>query len=175
MLIRLYEERGDLADALKVAEIAAGYDQCEDAYERLLWKTGAKENDEYWLYWPWLIGRALITGAPATCDRTLLFAAGFSVVFRGRGHHRQQRRRRPGRPRGWAVSDLGRRHHRARADVHGRLRPVHCCRADLPPGVASQIHSVCGDSLGRERARRRYRAATASPLCATRPRQDRAP
>lgn len=30
-LIQLYEERGDLADALKVAEIATGHGQCEEA------------------------------------------------------------------------------------------------------------------------------------------------
>jgi hypothetical protein len=30
--------------------------------------------DEYWFYWPWLIGRALITGAPETYGRILDFA-----------------------------------------------------------------------------------------------------
>jgi hypothetical protein len=151
LLIRLYEERGDLTDALKVAEIAAAHGQCQDAYRRLLWKTGqiedepvpppievppqhpngAKPNvesgsgrisdwgyrsaepdgpfaggwsrwyywwdgwcerrfeelwgadadrvaddlaDQYHFYWPWLIGRALITGAPDTYGRILAFA-----------------------------------------------------------------------------------------------------
>jgi hypothetical protein len=151
LLIQLYEERGDLSDALKVAEIASGYGQYEDARQRLLWKTGARETepvpepikitpqhpngaqptvesssgrikdwgyrsgepdgpfagswfiqyswwndwcqrrfdelwtdeadrvaddlaDEYWFYWPWLIGQALITGAPATYERILAFA-----------------------------------------------------------------------------------------------------
>lgn len=150
-LIELYERKGDLAEALKVAEIAAAHGQCEDARQRLLWKTGARENepvtppmevppqhpngaqptlapltrrisdwgyrsgepdgpfagswfhqyswwndwcqghfdelwtdeadrvaddlaDEYWFYWPWLIGRALITGAPDTYERILAFA-----------------------------------------------------------------------------------------------------
>src|SRR6266700_2317410 len=45
LLIRLYEERGDLANALKVAEIAAAHGQGEDALQRLLWKTGAKEDE----------------------------------------------------------------------------------------------------------------------------------
>ena len=45
LLIQLYEERGDLSDALKVAEIASGYGQCEDARQRLLWKTGARETE----------------------------------------------------------------------------------------------------------------------------------
>ena len=151
LLIQLYEERGDLGGALRVAEIASGYGQCEDARQRLLWKTGARETepvappvevppqhpngaqptvesrsgrisdwgyrsgepdgpfagswfhqyswwndwcqsrfdelwtdeadrvtddlaDEYWFYWPWLIGRALITGAPAMYERILAFA-----------------------------------------------------------------------------------------------------
>lgn len=151
-LIQLYEDRGDLSNALKVAEIASGYGQCEDARQRLLWKTGARETepvpapievppqhpngaqpivhswsagrvsdwayrsaeadgphagswsrqyywwndwcqrrfdelwteeadrvaddiaDEYWFYWPWLIGRALVTRAPATYERILAFA-----------------------------------------------------------------------------------------------------
>jgi hypothetical protein len=151
LLIQLYEERGDLPDALKVAEIAARYGQCYDALQRLRWKTGARDTepvpppmavppqhpngakptvqswsgrisdwgyrsgeadgpfagswfhqyswwndwcqnrfdelwaddadrvadslaDEYWFYWPWLIGRALITGAPAAYDHILAFA-----------------------------------------------------------------------------------------------------
>ena len=152
ILIQLYEERGDLRDALKVAEIAAGCGQCEDDRQRLLWKSGARETepvpapievppqhpngaqptvhswsagrisdwayrsgeadgpfagswfhqyywwndwcqrrfddlwmeeadrvaddlaDEYQFYWPWLIGRALITAAPATYERILAFA-----------------------------------------------------------------------------------------------------
>jgi hypothetical protein len=45
LLIPLYEERGDLSDALKVAEIASGHGQCEDARQRLLWKTGARETE----------------------------------------------------------------------------------------------------------------------------------
>jgi hypothetical protein len=150
-LIQLYEERGDLSDALKVAEIASGYGKVEDVRQRLLRKTGARETepvpepikarpqhpngaqptvesrsgrisdwgyrsgepdgplagswfqqyswwndwcqrrfdelwtdeadrvaddlaDEYWFYWPWLIGRALLTGAPATYERILAFA-----------------------------------------------------------------------------------------------------
>jgi hypothetical protein len=44
-LIQLYEEKGDLSDALQVAEIASGYGQCEDARQRLLWKTGARETE----------------------------------------------------------------------------------------------------------------------------------
>lgn len=44
-LIQLYEERGDLAKALKVAEIAAEHGQGEDARRRLLWKTGAMEDE----------------------------------------------------------------------------------------------------------------------------------
>jgi len=150
-LIQLYEGRGDLADAMKVAEIAAAHGQCEDALQRLLWKTGAKEDepvpapyemlpqhpngakpnveswsgrisdwgyrynepdgpfagswfhqyswwddwcqqrfdelwtdeadrvaddlaDTYWFYWPWVIGRALITGAPDTYEQILALA-----------------------------------------------------------------------------------------------------
>lgn len=45
ILIQLYEDRGDLADGLKVAEIAASYGQCEDARQRLRWKTGARETE----------------------------------------------------------------------------------------------------------------------------------
>ena len=151
LLIQLYEDRGELADALKVAEIATAHGQCEDARQRLLWKTGARGTepvpppmevppqhpngaqptveswsgrisdwgyrsgepdgpfagswfhqyswwndwcqdrfdelwtdesdrvaddlaDEYWFYWPWLISRALITGAPDTYERILAFA-----------------------------------------------------------------------------------------------------
>lgn len=44
-LIQLYEGRGDLAEALKVAEIAAEHGQCEDARRQLLWKTGAIEDE----------------------------------------------------------------------------------------------------------------------------------
>lgn len=36
LLIQLYEDRGDLNDALRIAEIAPGYGQCEDARQRLL-------------------------------------------------------------------------------------------------------------------------------------------
>jgi hypothetical protein len=151
LLIQLYEDRSDPAGALKVAEIAAAYGQCEDSRQRLLWKTGARQTepvpppaevppqhpngpqptveswsgrisdwgyrsgeadgpfagswsrqyswwndwcqcrfddlwtdeadrvagdlaDEYWFYWPWLIGKALITGAPETYERILDFA-----------------------------------------------------------------------------------------------------
>jgi hypothetical protein len=151
LLIQLYEDRGDLADALTVAEIAVGYGQCEDARQRLLWKTGARETepvppavvvppqhpngahppveawsgrisdwgfrsgeadgpfagswlhqyswwndscqrrfddlwtdeaegkaddlaDRYLFYWPWLIGKALVTSAPETYERILGFA-----------------------------------------------------------------------------------------------------
>lgn len=151
LLIQLYEDRGDLAGALKVAEIAASYGQCEDARQRLRWKTGLRQTeplpppvevppqhpnggqptveswsgrisdwgyrsseadgpfagswfrqyswwndwcqrrfddlwtdeadrvagdlaDRYWFYWPWLIGSALITGAPETYERILDFA-----------------------------------------------------------------------------------------------------
>jgi hypothetical protein len=150
-LIQLYEGRGDLAEALEVAEVAAEHGQCEDARRRLLWKTGAIEHkpvpapyevppqhpngaqptlaplsrrisdwgyrsgegdgpfaggwfhqygwwndwcqrrfdelwsdeagqvaddlaDEYHFYWPWIIGRALSTGAPDTYERVLDFA-----------------------------------------------------------------------------------------------------
>ncbi len=48
LLIQLYEERDDLGDALKVAEIASGYGQCEDARQRLLWKTGDAAVVEDW-------------------------------------------------------------------------------------------------------------------------------
>jgi hypothetical protein len=150
-LIQLYEDRGDLAEALKVAEIAAAHGQCLYDRERLLWMTGGTKNkpvpplyeivpqhpngarptvesrsgkisdwgyrsgdpdgpfagswfrqyswwndwcqrrfdelwtaeadqvaddlaDQYQFYWPWLIGQALITGAPDTYDLILAFA-----------------------------------------------------------------------------------------------------
>jgi hypothetical protein len=44
-LVDLYEDRGDLAQALKVADIASSFGQCEDARQRLLWKTGARETE----------------------------------------------------------------------------------------------------------------------------------
>jgi hypothetical protein len=152
LLIQLYEGKGDLADALRVAEVAADCGQCEDARQRLLWRTGAIDAeplpkpvkappqhpngaqpraeplsggkiadwgyrsadpdgprmvswayrhewwdewcqsrfdelwsdeadrladdlaDEYWFYWPWLIGDALITAVPAAYERILAFA-----------------------------------------------------------------------------------------------------
>ena len=151
-LIELYEDRGEFATALKAAEIASRFGQCEDARERLRWKTGARDTepipepvkvppqhpngarptihpwsegrisdwafrsqegdgpfagswfhqynwwddwcqrrfdslwtnhadhvaddlaDEYWFYWPWLIGKALITSSPDTYERILDFA-----------------------------------------------------------------------------------------------------
>lgn len=151
ILIQLYENRGSLAVALKVAKLAADCGQGEDALQRLQWKTGAREDepvpapfqvppqhpngprptlapltgrisdwgyrageadgpfagswfhqyrwwnewcqdrfdhlwteeadrvaddlaDEYWHYWPWLIGRALVTAAPETYERILALA-----------------------------------------------------------------------------------------------------
>jgi hypothetical protein len=44
-LIQLYEERGDLSDALKVAEIASGYGKFEDVRQRLLRKTPLCQRD----------------------------------------------------------------------------------------------------------------------------------
>lgn len=159
-LIEIYEGASRLAEALEVAELAAGYGQCEDARRRLLWRiraakagddegasldnrefwppkqpslhpNGARPNlsplnnkvsdsafrsaepdgpfagsfshqyewwddlcqhsfdqlwtdegdrvadelaDRYWFAWPWLIGRALITAAPATYQRITVFA-----------------------------------------------------------------------------------------------------
>jgi hypothetical protein len=51
---------------------------CERRFDEL-WGDDADRvaddlADEYWFYWPWLIGRALITGAPATYERIMAFA-----------------------------------------------------------------------------------------------------
>ncbi len=44
-LIELYEDRGDDTEALKVAKIAAGFGQYEEARQRLLWKTGVRKTE----------------------------------------------------------------------------------------------------------------------------------
>ena len=53
-------------------------DWCQRRFDEL-WTDEADRvaddlADEYWFYWPWLIGRALITGAPVTYERILAFA-----------------------------------------------------------------------------------------------------
>jgi len=53
-------------------------DWCQRRFDEL-WTDEADRvaddlADEYWFYWPWLIGRALLTGAPATYERILAFA-----------------------------------------------------------------------------------------------------
>ncbi len=52
-------------------------DWCQSRFDEL-WSVEADSvaddlADEYWFAWPWLIGRALITGAPATYERILAF------------------------------------------------------------------------------------------------------
>ncbi len=53
-------------------------DTCQDRFNRLWTSEGDDVADDladrYWFSWPWLIGSALTTAAPATADRIMEFA-----------------------------------------------------------------------------------------------------